>query len=239
MQGSYQQTIPEVSISAAFRNGWGQLWNNFLLLLVIVIISIAISLPVVGEAVIGMGNAGGALMEEGDRGTAQAAGAGIALLFGFMSLVYSLFIINPVSVGAGYAFLRAARNDPLDIRDMFAGFSVYINAVLVLFLYGLLVGIGLIFLIIPGIFFACKFIFAPYIVVDKHMNVIEALQESWDMTKGHAFKVFIIGLFSIPIGMIGFMCLIIGVIPAAMWIEMTFASLYHAINIDEEAAIYV
>jgi hypothetical protein len=62
------------------------------------------------------------------------------------------------------------------------------------------------------------------------MEAIKAVKESWRMTDGHALNVFLIGLLAIFIALAGLICLIVGIIPAVIWIELAFASLYHAVS---------
>jgi uncharacterized membrane protein len=155
--------------------------------------------------------------------------AGVAAAV-FFSFAYGLFIAKPVGYGVSYAYLKAARNDPLDIRDLFEAFYNYWNAVLASLLVGVIVGIGFVLLIVPGIIFACKLAFTPYLVVDRQMNVIDAVEESWRMTRGHAWKVFLVGLLAIPIGIAGLMFCGVGIIIAIMWNKLAFASLYHAVS---------
>jgi hypothetical protein len=66
------------------------------------------------------------------------------------------------------------------------------------------------------------------------MAVIEAVKKSWSMTNGHAWTVFLIFLLGIPISIVGLLCLVVGIIPAIMWITATFASLYHAVSVSDE-----
>jgi uncharacterized membrane protein len=160
----------------------------------------------------------------------------VAGIFGFFALLYGLLIVGPVNYGVSFAFLKAARGDKLEITDMFAGFRNYWNAVLANLLVGAIVFVGFILLIIPGIIFACKLAFTPYLVVDRKMEVIEAVKASWSMTSGHAWKIFFIGLLSIPIVIVGLILLIIGIIPAIMWISLTLASLYHAVSLSKAEA---
>jgi len=154
-------------------------------------------------------------------------------IFGFIGLLYGLLIVGPVNYGVSFAFLKAARGNKLEITDMFAGFRNYWNAVLANLLVGAIVFIGFILLIIPGIIFACKLAFTPYLVVDRKMDVIEAIKASWSMTRGHTWRVFFIGLLAIPIAILGLCLLLIGIIPAIMWISLTFASLYHAVSLSK------
>jgi len=54
------------------------------------------------------------------------------------------------------------------------------------------------------------------------------------LTRGHTKKVILMSLLAIPIVIAGLICLIVGIIPAIMWIQAAFASLYHAVSTLEE-----
>ena len=203
-------------VIASYRNGWRQLWRYILELFVIGLIFLFIALP------------SWAMSSTAEK--MECAGA----LLGFMSLVYSLLLLNPLEYGVDFAYLRAARGDKLMIKDMFAVFQNYWYAVLANLLVGIIILIGIVLLIVPGIIFACKLAFVPYLVVDRKMETIEAIKKSWEMTRGHAGTVFLMGLLAIPIALLGLICLGIGIIPAVMWIQAAFASLYHAVTLEEQ-----
>ena len=203
------------TVGASYGNGWRQMWKHFLELFLIGIISLIISIPA------GVGG------WEGEATT-------VATILGVMGFFYTILVTNPIDYGVLFAYLKAARNDKLEIRDMFEAFRNYWNAVLANLLVGAIVIVGLFLLIIPGIIFACKLAFTPFLVVDRRMTVIEAVKESWRMTNGHAWTVFLIGLLAIPISITGLICLVVGIIPAIMWITAAFSSLYHAVSASGE-----
>jgi uncharacterized membrane protein len=120
---------------------------------------------------------------------------------------------------------------------MFAAFKNYWNAVWSFLLVFVIVFVGFILLIVPGIIFACKLAFVPYLVVDRKMSVMKAIDESWHMTNGYAGKVFLLCLLGIPIVIAGFICLVVGVIISVMWIQTAMASLYHAVSTQREAKL--
>jgi len=157
-------------------------------------------------------------------------------LLSVLSLAYSILLINPVGYGVAFAYLRAVRDDPVEVKDMFEVFRNYWNVVLASLLVGVIVSIGFVLLIVPGIIFACKLAFTPYLVVDRKMAVIEAIKESWRMTGGHSWKVFLIGLLAIPICIAGWICFGVGIILAIMWVTLAFATLYHAVSKLDEAS---
>ncbi len=213
------EPLPVIGVGSSYGNGWRQLWKYFLMLFLIGIISALISSP---SSI--MSNQ--KLLELVAQ---QTGGAGAAVLV-VLSLAYGILLTNPIGYGVSFAYLKAARNDPLDIRDMFEAFYNYWNAVLASLLVGVIVGIGFVLLIVPGIIFACKLAFTPYLVVDRGMKVIDAVEESWRMTRGHAWKVFLVGLLGIPIALAGLMFCGVGIIIAIMWNKLAFASLYHAVS---------
>jgi len=204
-------------VGSSYGNGWRQLWKYFLELLLIGIIGAIIGIP------------------SGVSGWAEGV-ATAAAISGFLGFVYGILIVGPVDYGVSFAHLKAARGDKLEIKDMFEAFRNYWNAVLANILVGVIVIIGLILLIIPGIIFACKLAFTPYLVVDRKMQVTEAVKESWRMTNGHAWKVFFIGLLAIPIGIAGLILFGVGIIVSIMWIRLAFASLYHSVSLSGEAS---
>ena len=198
-------------VGSSYSNGWQQLKKYFLELLLITVIGMVIGVP------LGL-----------FRVDAETAGAGAAVL-GIFGLAYSLLLVQPVDYGVSFANLRAARGDKLEIKDMFEAFKNYVNVVLANLLAGAIIVIGLVLLIVPGIIFACKLAFIPYLVIDRKMEAIEAVKESWRMTGGHAWKVFFIGILAVLLAIAGLICFGVGIIFAIIWIRLAFASLYHAV----------
>ena len=207
--------IIEPTVGSSYRNGWRQLWKKFLELLLVFIIMWVISLPF---SILSwtLGN-----------------NAAVSLL----GVVYALLVSLPVSWGVYYCALKAARGENIEVRDMFAGFNNYGNVVIAGILWGLIIGVGFAFLIVPGVIFACKLCFVPYLVVEDKMDAIAAIKKSWKMTNGHAPTIFVMGLLSIPIMIVGAMLLGVCVIPACMWITVSFASMYHAVNTRDGASV--
>ena len=214
---SQSSVVPVPGVGSSYGNGWGKLWKYFLELFLIGIIGAIIGIPM------------------GMEGWARDA-VGTAAILGVLGFIYNILVVGPTDYGVSFAYLKAARSDKLEISNMFEAFRNYWNAVLANVLVSAIVIIGLILLIIPGIIFACKLVFTPYLVVDRKMDVIEAVKESWRMTNGHAWKVFLIGLLAIPISIAGLICFGVGIIVSLMWIRLAFASLYHSVSLSGEAS---
>ena len=205
-------------VGSSYKNGWGKLWKYFLELFLIGIIFAVITSP-----------------DMVSRAT-QTVSIGDVIL-GTVLFAYGILIAGPVGYGVAFAYLKAVRGDKLEIKDMFESFHNYWNVVLANLLVEVIIFIGFILLIVPGIIFACKLAFVSYLVVDRKMEVIAAVKESWRMTNGHAWQVFFIGLLAIPIGIAGLICFGVGIIIAMIWVSLAFASLYHAVSLSRESSV--
>jgi uncharacterized membrane protein len=153
-----------------------------------------------------------------------------SMLWNTVTFIFGILISGPVSFGMSYASLKAARAQKVEIMDLFMAFKNYGNAVGAYVLMTLIVIGGFILLIVPGIIFACKLAFVPFLVTDKQMGAVAAIQASWRMTNGHAGTIFLMGLLSIPLFIAGVICLGVGVFIAGMWVNVASASLYYAVT---------
>jgi uncharacterized membrane protein len=158
-----------------------------------------------------------------------------ATFAGILGLAYAILLEWPIRYGISYAYLRAARGDKLETRDILQVFQNYANAVLASLLVWAIIAIGLVLLVVPGIIFACKLAFVPYLIVDRKMEAVQAVKTSWNMTSGYSWKVFLIGLAAIPLAIAGLICFGVGIIFAIMWISLALASLYHAVTVRQQA----
>lgn len=201
----------EATVSGTFGHGWETLKKYFPELILIFFIVIIFSLPM------GLTNA---FNDEESFGF---------LFFSLFNVAYGLVILAPLSYGANYLYLRAMRGEKFRVQEIFDAYRQTLQIILANILVFVVVGIGFALLIIPGIIFACKLSLVSYLVMDRKMEAVEAVRTSWQMTKGHTFTIFLMGLVSFFVALGGLILLVVGIIPAAIWISLAFAGIYHAI----------
>ncbi len=208
--------VPQATASASYAYGWQQMKKYFLpLFLVTLIAAIADSLVSSGNKV------------EFDNSPE-------AILMKTMAAAHWLLLLPIIKYGADLLFLRGARNEEIEVKAMFAGFQKnYLNIVLAHLLTAALIGIGLIMLIVPGIIVACRLAFVSYLVMDKGLEPIAAVEKSWAMTKGHGWTIFGMAILAILIAIAGLICLVVGILFAMQWISTAFASFYHAVDLEQ------
>ena len=158
-----------------------------------------------------------------------------AVFFGFMAMLYS-FLIKPVfEYGGSMIFVQAVRKIKPDFEYLIKGFMEnYLHIILANLLVFALVVLGLFALIIPGIIIGCRLAFVSYIIMDKKLDPIEAVELSWKLTRGHGWQIFFMGFVSIFIVIFGLCMLLVGIFPAIMWICSSFAALYESVLREKE-----
>ncbi len=211
-----EERKPEATVSGSYRYGWQQMWKYFLyLFLVLIIVGIAESPASIARD------------SDGDMS------AGLILLQ-ILATLYWLLFFSVIKYGGDLMYLRAIRNEKVDISEMFDGFKKnYVNIILANLLTVAIVGLGFVFLIIPGIILACRLVFVSYLVMDKNLEPVAAVEKSWEMTRGHGWKIFGMALLAILVAIAGLLCFIVGIVFAIIWISAAFAAMYHAIDLEE------
>lgn len=234
----------EPGVGSAYGNGWKQLWKNFWELLLTGIIALVLTVPVF--IIIGLVFSIGHMFSF----SSVTGYSSDTFMWGYTITLYVIDILYIVPIGFGiyFVYMTAARGEKVEFANIFAAFRNYGNVIIVALLYIIVFGgisavlnIISMHVVVLGIFLNiiwwiiliilyCKLAFVPYLLLDRKMKAVESIQTSWDMTRGHAVKVFLIGLLAIPIFIAGFICLIVGSIISAMWVYLAFGSLYHAVS---------
>ncbi len=208
------------SAGGSFSFGWRKMFEKaFLPLLLAVIILGILNGP----------SAGTKWELDGDGGF----GFPMLLLFPVVvfGLAYSFLFLPVIKYGRDLLFLNAMRDQEADLRTLFEGFKTkYLNIILANLIVFALIMIGVVMLIIPGIIIACRLAFVSYLVMDKNMDAMKAVEKSWQMTRGYGWTIFGMAILSFFIVIGGLIVFFVGVIVSFMWIHSAFASLYLAVS---------
>jgi len=135
-------------------------------------------------------------------------------LVGIISLVaYVLQLI--VSMGVIKIAITLARGGKPEWDDLYTQYPKFFNYFIASILYGLMVLVGLIVFVVPGIYLAIKFQMYSYLIVDKNLGPIEALKQSSIITKGSMWNLFLFGLTAVVVIIVGAMLFLVGLLIAA------------------------
>ena len=95
-------------------------------------------------------------------------------------------------------------------------------------LTGLIVLVGLILLVIPGVILMLMYLFVPYLVIDKELGPIEALKESARITRGFRLELLLLFLIAFVLNIFGALALLAGLLVS---IPVTTLALVHAYRV--------
>jgi len=95
------------------------------------------------------------------------------------------------------------------ISDLIPQFLPYLGGKI---LYGLIVLVGLVLLIVPGIIVSYMFLYVGYLIIDRQLGPIEALKESKVVTDGSKMNLFLFSLVIALINIVGVVCLLVGLL---------------------------
>jgi hypothetical protein len=126
------------------------------------------------------------------------------------------------TAGFQIACRKSLRGQKPSLADLFEGFQFFVPTLLAHLVISILVFIGLLFFIIPGLVIAAMYNFTYLFVVDKRMDLGAAMRASHAVVKqdyfGYTMFMIALGLLNIA----GFLCLIVGLL---VTVPITFAAL--------------
>jgi len=144
----------------------------------------------------------------------------------------SLIFAPPLTIGMTIFSLNISRDNNPEIDNLFIPFKTsWVNAILAYFMMGVLVAVGFILLIIPGIIAALMFSQVFFIMgEDKEIGAYDALVKSMNMMKGYKWKFFRIALRIIGLAILCIFTLGIGFIWLLPYQNVVYAKFYDDIK---------
>lgn len=129
-----------------------------------------------------------------------------------VSTLIGMAISFAISLWQTVFYLRAHETtENIDLRSFWRP-ELYWKFVGASMILGVLLLVGFLLLIIPGIFLSIIFGFALYLVIEERLSPIDALKESARLTKGHRWQIFALGAAIIGINILGLIALIVGLL---------------------------
>jgi uncharacterized membrane protein len=130
---------------------------------------------------------------------------------GIAAVVAFVFTIV-VALGAMRMVLRFVDGDRGELVDLFAKIPLVISYVIATLLVGIITIFAFCLLIIPGIYVGIRLQFYGWAIVDKDLGPLAAMQESWEITEGSVWNLFLLGLLFFLIGILGLMAIGLGLL---------------------------
>lgn len=184
-----QPTGPRFDSGEAVSAGWQRFWPNILPMAVFALVVWVVT----------------GLFQLFQRD----ANAGTRFALSLISFVLSQLI----AIGWIKIALDITDGRPINGQAVIDKFRLVVPYLIAALLYALMVGVGLVLLIVPGVIVAIVFAFYGFHIVDTDStDPIGALRRSAEITRGHRWQLFFFGLLLIGLNLLGLLLLIVGVL---------------------------
>jgi len=111
-----------------------------------------------------------------------------------LPLLLSGFLLSLFFVGLDLGF-KAIALDVYDtnqgkVETLWSRFNLVLTGFCAWTLYCTMMWIGFLFFIVPGIIVLLRFGFFPFLIIDKHLSIIDSLKQSYEITREHIWDLF-------------------------------------------------
>lgn len=152
-------------------------------------------------------------------------------------VILIFFIIEAIlNMGVTRISLNIVDGRPGEYGDLLACMHLLMRYIGASFLYLLIILLGTILLIVPGIVWGIKYQFFGYFIIDREMSPVEALKASAVVTQGIKWPLFLFDLIMVLIMAAGLLALIVGLFAALPTVIMAQAFVYRRLTDQADAA---
>ena len=164
-------------------------------------------------------------------GISLATGIVFGILFNNMDvdILDSLLgiLMMPLGIGTTAFFVSLIENENFEAKDLFKYYHDFVKVIGVTILMGLIVMLGYICFIIPGIILTLSYSLVPIILIKKpELGIVETLKYSREKMQGHKLDTFVLGLSFIGWAILGTLTFGILYIWLFPYMQFTFTKFY-------------
>ena len=144
-----------------------------------------------------------------------------------------LILAGPFSLGIALFSFSIIRNEEPHFHQLFQGFQspIFFKSFLAYLCYTILIIVGMVLFIIPGIIVALGFGLTFFVMADRpELSFTDCLQESWQLMDGYKLKYLGLSMRFIPWYLLGILCLGVGVLMVIPWHQATIARFHEEVK---------
>ncbi|MBW4656116.1 MAG: hypothetical protein KME20_24210 [Kaiparowitsia implicata GSE-PSE-MK54-09C] len=147
----------------------------------------------------------------------------------FLGTLASVVLTGPLAAGWYYVTFRLMKQQVPTFNDFFLGFNNFLPLFLANLLVNIFVGIGMVFLLLPGIFLAVAYIFTVPLIVERRFDFWAAMETSRKLITKQWFAIFVFVLVLVLINILGALLLGVGLLVTIPLTSCAVAAAYEDI----------
>lgn len=136
-------------------------------------------------------------------------------------------LMMPLGIGTTAFFVSLIENTNFEAKDLFKYYHDFVKVIGVTILMSLIVMLGYICFVIPGIILTLSYSLVPIILIKKpELGIVETLKYSREKMQGHKLDTFVLGLSFIGWAILGTLTFGILYIWLYPYMQLTFTKFY-------------
>lgn len=148
----------------------------------------------------------------------------------FLIKVISTLVSATFSLGLSKIYLRFRDGEKPIFENLFDGLARAHVWVASAFIVTIAVVMGLILLLVPGIIMMLRLSLIGFVLVDERTGPIDAIQRSWDMTRGHTMDLLVLFIALLGLNILGLCCLLVGLLVTVPVSGLAMAYIYRELK---------
>ncbi len=161
------------------------------------------------------------------------------MAYALMSILVllNIFVATRMGIGLGWMAISTIHGEPAKVADLFAKPQLFWRYLCTLILFNVVVFVGLIVFVVPGIYLAARFFPVTYVMIERETGILESFRHAQALTEGHRVTLSAFTFLGVAIvaGMMqsvqllgGFSLLVVGI--AAPITLLSYTALYGALK---------
>jgi uncharacterized membrane protein len=175
----------------------------------------------------------------------QQYGSGYSLRSTTTSFSFVAFCLNLVNQVVGIflnlGLIRVCLNlvsgKAVDVSQLFGEGRKLVRACIASLIFGIVFAIGLLLLIVPGVYIALRYGQFLYAIVDKDLGIKEAFEYSSTLTKDNRMSIFVYWILAVLVVIAGLLVFCVGVFVAFPIVTIASAVVYRWLQYGQKAVM--
>lgn len=146
--------------------------------------------------------------------------------------VIQFIISGAFTFGLLYCYLGISRGEAVKVEDLFCGFKLLLKTLLLIILQTIIISLGFILFIIPGIIASLSLAMSYYILIDNpELSSFDVIKLSYHMMKGHRIRFLMLNLSFIGWAILATIPFGLGWLALVPYINVTVTSFYNELRV--------
>jgi uncharacterized membrane protein len=146
-------------------------------------------------------------------------------------------VSSTLNLGLFKIYLRFRDGETPIFENLFDGLAHIHKYIAAALIAGMAIMMGLILLLVPGIVFLARLWFIGFVIVDERVGPLDAIQQSWDISRGYTFDLILLFILFCGINLLGVICLGVGVFVSFPVSGLALAHIYRVLKPRAAAAV--